>query len=101
MIGPRILGFIAIAALIGAALGDVSILVNNAGIGPRKPFFEITEEDWDQMLRINLKSMFDDFSDLNDSAIPDKLPWRLVRFAAGIGFDLDWDKGHAAKTGGS
>src|ERR1041385_6592072 len=26
-------------------LGDVSILVNNAGIGTRKPFVEITEED--------------------------------------------------------
>ena len=40
------------------SLGDVSILVNNAGIGPRKPFFEITEEDWEQVLRINLKSTF-------------------------------------------
>ena len=40
------------------SLGDVSILVNNAGIGPRKPFSDITEEDWDQVLRINLKSMF-------------------------------------------
>ena len=40
------------------SLGDVSILVNNAGIGPRKPFSEITEEDWNQVLSINLKSMF-------------------------------------------
>jgi 3-oxoacyl-[acyl-carrier protein] reductase len=40
------------------SLGDISILVNNAGIGPAKPVTEITEENWDQVLTINLKSMF-------------------------------------------
>ena len=44
----------------------------------------------------NLIPAVDDFSDLNDSAIPDKLPWRLLRFAARIGFDLDWDESHDA-----
>jgi 3-oxoacyl-[acyl-carrier protein] reductase len=38
--------------------GRVDILVNNAGICPFKPFLEITEEDWDKVLNINLKGYF-------------------------------------------
>jgi len=39
-------------------LGHVDILVNNAGIVSLKPLEEITEEDWDEMLTVNLKSAF-------------------------------------------
>lgn len=38
--------------------GQLDILVNNAGIFPFKPFAELTEEDWDKVLNVNLKSMF-------------------------------------------
>ena len=38
--------------------GSVDILVNNAGIYPFKPFMDLTEEDWDKIMDINLKSMF-------------------------------------------
>jgi NAD(P)-dependent dehydrogenase (short-subunit alcohol dehydrogenase family) len=38
--------------------GKLDILVNNAGICPFKPFLEITEEDWDKVLDINLKGYF-------------------------------------------
>jgi len=38
--------------------GQLDILVNNAGIAPFKPFLELTEEDWDQVLDINLKGQF-------------------------------------------
>jgi len=38
--------------------GSLDILVNNAGIYPFKPFDEITEEDWDKVMDINLKSIF-------------------------------------------
>lgn len=38
--------------------GKVDILVNNAGICPFKPFLELTEEDWDKVLDINLKGYF-------------------------------------------
>jgi NAD(P)-dependent dehydrogenase (short-subunit alcohol dehydrogenase family) len=38
--------------------GKVDILVNNAGICQFKPFLEMTEEDWDRMLDINLKGYF-------------------------------------------
>jgi len=39
--------------------GSIDILVNNAGIsGAGTSFFEITGEDWDRMLKVNLKSVF-------------------------------------------
>ncbi len=41
-----------------AALGPVTILVNNAGIGLFGPAHERTEADWDRVLDTNLKSVF-------------------------------------------
>ncbi|HKL17293.1 MAG TPA: 3-oxoacyl-ACP reductase family protein [Patescibacteria group bacterium] len=38
--------------------GRIDILVNNAGISGLKPFQDITEEDWDKVLDINLKGNF-------------------------------------------
>jgi len=38
--------------------GKVDILVNNAGICQFKPFLELTEEEWDRTLDINLKGYF-------------------------------------------
>jgi len=38
--------------------GRVDILVNNAGIAQFVPFLEMTEEDWDKTLDINLKGYF-------------------------------------------
>jgi len=38
--------------------GKVDILVNNAGICQFKPFFELTEQEWDRTLDINLKGYF-------------------------------------------
>jgi 3-oxoacyl-[acyl-carrier protein] reductase len=39
-------------------LGPVAILVNNAGITRPQPLDEITEQDWDDLLTLNLKSYF-------------------------------------------
>jgi len=39
-------------------IGPLDILVNNAGIAIQKPFDQITEDDWDRTLAINLKSAF-------------------------------------------
>jgi 3-oxoacyl-[acyl-carrier protein] reductase len=39
-------------------LGPVEILVNNAGITQVKQFAELTEADFDEMIRVNLKSAF-------------------------------------------
>ena len=40
------------------ALGAISILVNNAGIGIFGPVHQRTEQEWDQVLATNLKSVF-------------------------------------------
>ena len=42
-----------------AAHGRVDILVNNAGIAGRvAPLEEVTDRDWDQMMRVNLRSVY-------------------------------------------
>ena len=39
-------------------LGEIAILINNAGVTRPQPIEEITEHDWDEILAINLKSVF-------------------------------------------
>ncbi len=39
-------------------LGRIQILVNNAGIAIHKGLNELTEQDWDRVLAVNLKSSF-------------------------------------------
>jgi 3-oxoacyl-[acyl-carrier protein] reductase len=39
-------------------LGEIEILVNNAGIAQTKAIAEITLEDWERILRVNLTSAF-------------------------------------------
>jgi 3-oxoacyl-[acyl-carrier protein] reductase len=40
------------------SLGAPLILVNNAGIARVQPVEEVSEHDWDEILRVNLKSVF-------------------------------------------
>lgn len=40
------------------AFGHIDILVNNAGVTHAADFLELAEDDFDRVLRINLKSMF-------------------------------------------
>jgi 3-oxoacyl-[acyl-carrier protein] reductase len=44
--------------LVAGELGTVSILVNNAGVARAQKVEEITEEDWDEIVAVNLKSTF-------------------------------------------
>ncbi|SDX56835.1 SDR family NAD(P)-dependent oxidoreductase [Paenibacillus sp. PDC88] len=39
-------------------LGEIEILVNNAGIAPFEPFMKATEETWDRTFDTNVKSIF-------------------------------------------
>ena len=39
-------------------MGIVQILVNNAGIATPKPWDRLLEEDWDEVIAVNLKSAF-------------------------------------------
>jgi 2-hydroxycyclohexanecarboxyl-CoA dehydrogenase len=41
-----------------AALGPVTVLVNNAGINESARFTELAEDAWDRVIRINLKGPF-------------------------------------------
>ncbi len=41
-----------------AALGDIDILVNNAGIIRRAPAVESTDDDWDDVLAVNLTAVY-------------------------------------------
>ena len=45
-------------AEISGKLGTIDILVNNAGQARRLSIDEVTEDDWDQTMSINLKSVF-------------------------------------------
>ncbi len=47
-----------LVATVEAELGPVAILVNNAGVARPQPVAEITEADWDEIIAVNLKSVF-------------------------------------------
>jgi 3-oxoacyl-[acyl-carrier protein] reductase len=47
----------AVAAVVGE-LGEVGLLVNNAGVLIARPFEELTLEDWDTTMATNLRSLF-------------------------------------------
>jgi 2-hydroxycyclohexanecarboxyl-CoA dehydrogenase len=57
------------------AFGPVTIVVNNAGITGFKPFLELTDEEWDRMMAINLRSAFI----VAQLAIPDMIEARWGR----------------------
>lgn len=37
---------------------NIDVLINNAGIDQIKPFMDITDEDWNTMIQVNLNSVF-------------------------------------------
>jgi len=43
---------------ISEAFGRIDILVNNAGLGANHAAVDVTEEDWDSMMDVNLKGLF-------------------------------------------
>ena len=52
--------------------GKIDILVNNAGISQIKPFADITEDDWDEMIRVNLKGVYNSTKSVVDTMINQK-----------------------------
>lgn len=47
-----------LVAQVVAELGGLNILVNNAGIIRRTPVLEFSEQDWDDVMQVNLKAVF-------------------------------------------
>ena len=37
---------------------DAEVLVNNAGLGPVKPFLDLTEDEWHSMVDVNFNALF-------------------------------------------
>jgi 3-oxoacyl-[acyl-carrier protein] reductase len=37
---------------------NIDVLINNAGIAQEKSFMDISDEDWDNMMKVNLNSVF-------------------------------------------
>lgn len=48
----------AAARAVREQIGTIGILVNNAGISPEKAFVDLTDEDWDTVMDVNLKGTF-------------------------------------------
>ena len=44
--------------LVTTELGPIDTLINNAGIGVLKPFADLTLQDWDRTMAVNLRSMY-------------------------------------------
>jgi 3-oxoacyl-[acyl-carrier protein] reductase len=45
-------------AAVKEELGEIDVLVNNAGVAPFEPFMKLTEETWDRTYNTNVKSIF-------------------------------------------
>ncbi|MEN3307904.1 MAG: hypothetical protein V7603_4106, partial [Micromonosporaceae bacterium] len=49
---------VAVAQQIARELGQVDVLVNNAGICIHRPALEVTEDEWDEVMRVNVNGVW-------------------------------------------
>jgi len=50
----------------------IDVLVNNAGISQIKPFADVTDDEWDEMMRVNLNGMYNCTKGVISSMIHEK-----------------------------
>ena len=51
---------------------NIDVLINNAGIAQSKLFIDITDEDWDKMMQVNLNSVFYSTQEVLENMIHNK-----------------------------
>jgi len=67
------------------AFGKVDILVNNAGNARRENLFDVTPENWDKMMDINLKSAFFLSQSFANKLIEQDRPGRIINIGSVAG----------------
>jgi NAD(P)-dependent dehydrogenase (short-subunit alcohol dehydrogenase family) len=80
-----------IAKAIGAAeaaLGPISVLINNAGIAIEKLSVEQTESDWDAVIGANLKGAYFTATEIARRMIARKQEGNIVNIASVLGFGV-------------
>jgi 3-oxoacyl-[acyl-carrier protein] reductase len=71
---------------------DVDVLINNAGIGVIKPFVELTPDEWNAMVNLNINALFH----VTRAALP-----AMIRRGAGHVCTIGSIGGRSAWVGGS
>src|ERR1700719_1090934 len=71
-----------------AALGPVSVLINNAGIAVEKLAVDQTEADWDSVINANLKGAYFAATEMARRMIARKQEGNIVNIASVLGFGV-------------
>jgi 3-oxoacyl-[acyl-carrier protein] reductase len=71
-----------------AALGPVTVLINNAGIAIEKPAIEQTEADWDAVIGANLKGAYFTATEVARRMIARQAEGNIVNIASVLGFGV-------------
>lgn len=92
-----------VVAMVGQVeeqLGPVDILVNNVGVRPKQSVLEMSFDDWDRIIRVNLSSAFY----CAKAVVPrmvEKRTGRIINISGRSGFSGQADRAHvvASKAG--
>jgi len=78
-----------VAAMLKAVeveLGPIDVLVNNAAVFPRVPFLEMSEDDWDFVLDVNLKGSFFCAQAAAKSMVAGGRPGSIINLTSGAAY---------------
>jgi NAD(P)-dependent dehydrogenase (short-subunit alcohol dehydrogenase family) len=84
------------------AFGGVDILVNNAGVGAVEPAEEVTEEEWDRVMAVNLRGLFFMSQAAGKAMIRAKKGGRIINIGSifgRVGSEMGATPYHASKGG--